>query len=180
MINTQTLARPYAKAAFEFARAAGKADAWSAMLNLAAVAVEVPEVEALLKDPRLTSESKVQSVVRLFGSDIDEAFRNFVLTMGENDRLDVLPTVRELYEELKADAEKTLEAQVETAFELGTEQLNTLAAALFQAARSHRQPPAGSQSCADRWCGNPRRRRGCRRFGPRQTEPVGRIVEILI
>lgn len=66
MINTQTLARPYAKAAFEFARAAGKADAWSAMLNLAAVAVEVPEVEALLKDPRLTSESKVQSVVRLF------------------------------------------------------------------------------------------------------------------
>lgn len=130
MINTQTLARPYAKAAFEFARAAGKADAWSAMLNLAAVAVEVPEVEALLKDPRLTSESKVQSVVRLFGSDIDEAFRNFVLTMGENDRLDVLPTVRELYEELKADAEKTLEAQVETAFELGTEQLNTLAAAL--------------------------------------------------
>lgn len=130
MINTQTLARPYAKAAFEFARASGKADAWSAMLNLAAVAVEVPEVEALLKDPRLTSESKVQSVVRLFGSDIDEAFRNFVLTMGENDRLDVLPTVRELYEELKADAEKTLEAQVETAFELGTEQLNTLAAAL--------------------------------------------------
>lgn len=129
MINTQTLARPYAKAAFEFARASGKADAWSAMLNLAAVAVEVPEVEALLKDPRLTSESKVQSVVRLFGSDIDEAFRNFVLTMGENDRLDVLPTVQ-LYEELKADAEKTLEAQVETAFELGTEQLNTLAAAL--------------------------------------------------
>lgn len=130
MINTQTLARPYAKAAFEFASAAGKTDSWSKMLNLAAIAVEVPEVSALLNDPRLTSESKVQSVVRLFGSDIDEAFRNFVLTMGENDRLDVLPTVRELYEELKADAEKTLEAQVETAFELGTEQLNTLAAAL--------------------------------------------------
>lgn len=130
MINTQTLARPYAKAAFEFARTAGKTDSWSSMLNLAAVAVEVPEVDALLKDPRLTSESKVQAVVRLFGSDIDEAFRNFVLTLGENDRLDVLPTVRVLFEELKAEAEKTVDAQVETAFELGSEQLNTLAAAL--------------------------------------------------
>ncbi|MEX5452035.1 F0F1 ATP synthase subunit delta, partial [Stutzerimonas stutzeri] len=28
MINTQTLARPYAKAAFEFASAAGKTDTW--------------------------------------------------------------------------------------------------------------------------------------------------------
>lgn len=90
MINTQTLARPYAKAAFEVASAAGRADAWSAMLNLAAVAVEVPEVAALLNDPRLTRESKVEALVRLFGSDIDEAFRNFVLTLGENDRLAVL------------------------------------------------------------------------------------------
>ncbi len=46
MINTQTLARPYAKAAFEFASAAGQTDSWSKMLNLAAVAVEVPEVAA--------------------------------------------------------------------------------------------------------------------------------------
>ncbi|HTN30916.1 MAG TPA: F0F1 ATP synthase subunit delta [Pseudomonas sp.] len=130
MINTQTLARPYAKAAFEVASAAGRADAWSAMLNLAAVAVEVPEVAALLNDPRLTRESKVEALVRLFGSDIDEAFRNFVLTLGENDRLAVLPTVRELFEELKAEAEKTLDAQVETAYELSNEQLQSLAAAL--------------------------------------------------
>jgi len=44
MINTQTLARPYAKAAFEFASAAGTTESWSKMLNLAAIAVEVPEV----------------------------------------------------------------------------------------------------------------------------------------
>ena len=73
MINTQTLARPYAKAAFEFASAAGKTDTWSKMLNLAAVAVEVPEVAALLNDPRLTSESKVQALVRVLGDDADEA-----------------------------------------------------------------------------------------------------------
>ena len=130
MINTQTLARPYAKAAFEFASAAGQIDAWSGMLSLAAVAVDVPQVAELLKNPRLTSENKVQTLVQLFGSDIDEAFRNFVSTLGDNDRLDVLPTIRELFEELKAEAEKTLDVEVQTAFELTPAQLQTLAAAL--------------------------------------------------
>lgn len=130
MINTQTLARPYAKAAFEFASAAGRIDAWSGMLSLAAVAVDVPQVAELLKNPRLTSEKKVQTLVQLFGSDIDEAFRNFVSTLGDNDRLDVLPTIRELFEELKAEAEKTLDVEVQTAFELTPAQLQTLAAAL--------------------------------------------------
>lgn len=130
MINTQTLARPYAKAAFEFASAAGRIDAWSGMLSLAAVAVEVPDVAELLKNPRLTRESKVQTLLQLFGSDIDEAFRNFVSTLGDNDRLDVLPTIRELFEELKAEAEKTLDVEVQTAFELTPAQLQTLAAAL--------------------------------------------------
>lgn len=130
MINTQTLARPYAKAAFEFASAAGRIDAWSGMLSLAAVAVEVPDVAELLKNPRLTSENKVKTLVQLLGSDVDEAFRNFVSTLGDNDRLDVLPTIRELFEELKAEAEKTLDVEVQTAFELTPAQLQTLAAAL--------------------------------------------------
>lgn len=130
MINTQTLARPYAKAAFEFASAAGRIDAWSGMLSLAAVAVDVPQVTELLKNPRLTSERKVQTLIQLLGSDIDEAFRNFVSTLGDNDRLDVLPTIRELFEELKAEAEKTLDVEVQTAFELTSAQLQTLAAAL--------------------------------------------------
>ena len=130
MINTQTLARPYAKAAFEFASKAGRVDAWLGMLSLAAVAVDVPQVAELLKNPRLTSVSKVQTLVQLFGSDIDEAFRNFVTTLGDNDRLDVLPTIRELFEELKAEAEKTLDVEVQTAYELNPVQLQTLAAAL--------------------------------------------------
>ncbi|HAQ24831.1 MAG TPA: F0F1 ATP synthase subunit delta, partial [Pseudomonas sp.] len=71
-----------------------------------------------------------QDLVRVLGDDADEAFRNFVGNLGENDRLAVLPTVRELYEDIKAQAEKTLEAEVETAFELSNVQLQTLAAAL--------------------------------------------------
>lgn len=130
MINNQTLARPYAKAAFEYASAAKRSDAWSGMLNLAAAVVEVPEVAELLRNPRLTRESKVSAVLRLFGNDIDEAFRNFIANMGEHDRLSLLSSVRELFEAYKAEAEKTLDVEVETAFELSAEQLQNLAAAL--------------------------------------------------
>ena len=129
-MNIQTLARPYAKAAFEFASAAQQADAWSAMLNVAAIAIEVPEVASLLADPRLTRESKVKQLIAVLGDDVDDAFRNFVVTLGENDRLAVLPSLREQFEELKAQADKTLDAHVETAFELSAEQLQTLAAVL--------------------------------------------------
>ncbi|SEI44552.1 F-type H+-transporting ATPase subunit delta [Azotobacter beijerinckii] len=130
MINNQTLARPYAKAAFEYASAANSNDAWSGMLSLAAAVVEAPDVAELLRNPRLTRESKVEAVLRLFADDVDDAFRNFIANMGEHDRLFVLPTVRELFEAFKAEAEKTLDVELETAFELSAEQLETLAAAL--------------------------------------------------
>ena len=41
-----------------------------------------------------------------------------------------ISTIRELFEELKAEAEKTLDVEVQTAFELTPAQLQTLAAAL--------------------------------------------------
>ncbi|ACO81294.1 F1 sector of membrane-bound ATP synthase, delta subunit [Azotobacter vinelandii CA] len=130
MINNQTLARPYAKAAFEYASAANGSDAWSGMLGLAAAVVEAPEVAELLRNPRLTRESKVEAVLRLFADDVDEAFRNFIANLGEHDRLFVLPTVREQFEAYKAEAEKTIDVELETAYELSAEQLETLAAAL--------------------------------------------------
>ncbi|GAB3395669.1 FoF1 ATP synthase subunit delta [Azotobacter armeniacus] len=130
MINNQTLARPYAKAAFEYASAANSSDAWSGMLGLAAAVVGAPEVAELLRNPRLTRESKVEAVLRLFAADVDEAFRNFIANMGEHDRLFVLPTVRELFDAYKAEAEKTLDVELETAYELSAQQLETLAAAL--------------------------------------------------
>lgn len=58
MINTNTLARPYAKAAFEFASAAQQADAWLNMLSLSAAAVQTSAVAQQLVNPALTDEQK--------------------------------------------------------------------------------------------------------------------------
>ncbi|SDU03475.1 F0F1 ATP synthase subunit delta [Geopseudomonas guangdongensis] len=130
MATINTLARPYAKAAFEFASAAKQSDAWSNMLALAAAFVESPEVTAQLRNPALTWQRKAEFLAELCAERIDESFRNFVVALGENDRLELLPTVRDQFEALKAEAERSIEVEVETAHELSAEQLQTLAAAL--------------------------------------------------
>lgn len=130
MATINTLARPYAKAAFEFASAAKQSDAWSNMLALSAAFVENREVAEQLRNPALTSASKVELLAQLCAEQIDEPFRNFVGALGDNDRLELLPTVRDLFEIYKAEAERSIEVEVETAFELSAEQLQTLAAAL--------------------------------------------------
>ena len=53
MAQAITLARPYARAAFEVARAAGSLDAWSQALAFAAAVAADPRVAGLGNDPRV-------------------------------------------------------------------------------------------------------------------------------
>lgn len=130
MANINTLARPYAKAAFEFASAAKQTDAWSAMLALTAAFVESAEVVQQLRNPSFTSERKSAFLVELGGDRIDEAFRNFVGVLGENDRLELIPTISAQFELFKAEGERSIDVEIESAYEMDAEQLNNLAAAL--------------------------------------------------
>ena len=58
MAELSTLARPYAKAAFEYAGSENALDAWLAELQLVASVVGQPAVETLLADPSLTTDSQ--------------------------------------------------------------------------------------------------------------------------
>ena len=142
MLNINTLARPYAKAAYEYASAAGQVDAWSAMLALTAAAVNEPVVLKQLGKPELTQEGKVAFLKQLCEGNIDDTFGNFLSVLSENGRLTLLPMVQELFEAVKAEANRTLEVEVESAFELSAEQLQTLAAALSKRLDRTVQPKA--------------------------------------
>ncbi|MDY7219805.1 F0F1 ATP synthase subunit delta [Denitrificimonas sp. JX-1] len=142
MLNINTLARPYAKAAYEHASAAGQVDAWSAMLALTAAAVTEPVVLKQLGKPELTQDDKVAFLKQLCDGDIDDSFGNFLSILSENDRLTLLPTVSEMFEAVKAQANRTLEVEVQSAFELSAEQLQTLAAALSKRLDRTVQPKA--------------------------------------
>lgn len=130
MINTYTLARPYAKAAYEFASEAKRVDDWLNMLQLSAAAVQTSAVAQRLIDPALTDEQRVEVLAQICAGHIDASFSNFLRTLGSNGRLSLLPVICEQFSAFKTEAERAIDVEVQTAFELTAEQLRTLAAAL--------------------------------------------------
>lgn len=130
MAELTTLARPYARAAFEFARDAQALDRWSKMLATVVAVVRQPTVSKLLDSPNLTAEEKGRKLAEICGSEVDEKMGNFLQYLAINDRLDLLPNVQILFELMKANHEKTLDVDVATAFELTEEQQSKLLASL--------------------------------------------------
>ena len=59
MSQTLTLARPYARAAYQVARETGSTGYWSQALAFAARVAADPKVDGLLGDPRLTRADAV-------------------------------------------------------------------------------------------------------------------------
>ena len=64
------------------------------------------------------------------GDKLNAPAQNFVRTVAENKRLELLPTIAEMYEQLKAEQEKSVEVEVTSAFTLSKEQQDKLAKAL--------------------------------------------------
>lgn len=130
MAELITLARPYAKAAFENALADSALSAWSEALRLlAAVSADV-QIGAMFASPKLTAQQKSDVVVEVCGDALDGKQKNFVAILADNDRLPLLEHISELFELYKANQEKSIEVNVETAFDLSSEQLAALEVSL--------------------------------------------------
>lgn len=127
--NAQTLARPYARAAFELARADGLLADWSRRLMFSAAVASAPEVDALLHHPRVALADQVKLLLPE-GDTPDGAFGRFLAALAENKRIALLPEVAAQYELLRAEAESIVKARVRTAVALEPGQLETLKSAL--------------------------------------------------
>jgi len=62
MAELSTLARPYAKAAFEYADQAGQLQGWSDSLAIAGAVAEQPNVVKLLASPTYTAKQQAACV----------------------------------------------------------------------------------------------------------------------
>jgi F-type H+-transporting ATPase subunit delta len=130
MAELSTLARPYAKAAFQVAVQDGALDNWSKMLTLSAAVSADASVSVLLADPSLSSEQLASAFLGVCGDEIDAKGSNFVHLLTENKRIGLLPEIAEQFSALKANQEKTLDVEVTTAYELSPETLAKLAESL--------------------------------------------------
>lgn len=122
MLNLATLARPYARAAFEAARDAGAATDWSEALALASSVFSDPEVRRLAHDPRVTSEQVFELFAAVGGERFAPPFGSFLRILLQNDRLNLLPEIAAQFEVLRAEAEQRIKVRVASAVALDDDQ----------------------------------------------------------
>ncbi|MDD2914575.1 MAG: F0F1 ATP synthase subunit delta [Gallionella sp.] len=122
MAESITIARPYAQAAFEEAQKLADLKGWSDALLSLADAVCHPEVHAVVTSPRVAKAQLESLMDGLLGNQATPQQRNFVRVLAENQRLLVLPEIAASFEILRAEAEKTVNVVVESAFEVSVAQ----------------------------------------------------------
>ncbi|EPR9082724.1 F0F1 ATP synthase subunit delta [Cronobacter dublinensis] len=124
-----TVARPYAKAAFDFAVEHQSLDRWQDMLAFAAEVAKNEQMAELLSGA-LAPESLAKSFIAICGDHLDANGQNLIQVMAENGRLKVLPDVLEQFIQLRAALEATVEVEVTSASALSDEQLAKISAAM--------------------------------------------------
>jgi F-type H+-transporting ATPase subunit delta len=129
MSELTTVARPYAKAAFDFAVEAKAMDNW---LNQLTFAAEVAQDDTIVG--YISGGASVEQAQALFlnvcGEQVDSQGQNFLKVMAKNERLLVLPQVLEQFIALKADFDQEVFVDVTSAVDVTAEQKTTLSAAL--------------------------------------------------
>ena len=147
MAEKLTIARPYARAAFQEARGDNKLAEWADALKIAAQGIGDDRVSSLIGNPRVLPGELAQLVIDVAGSDLGQHGANFVRTLAENRRLALLPEISEQFESLKNEVEGTADVTVVSAAALDEAQQKNLAAALERrlkrAVRLHYQTDAG-------------------------------------
>lgn len=118
MAELVTLARPYAKAAFEAALADGALGDWQAMLNTLGAVTAQEKMRAVLSSPSLTSDKQAALMLETCGDALNAKGQNLVRVLAGNKRLLLLPEIARQYSELKAQQEKTVAVEVTSAFPL--------------------------------------------------------------
>jgi F-type H+-transporting ATPase subunit delta len=130
MADKVTIARPYARAAFEEARATKRLEPWSEALHIGATVVRDARVAALIGNPHVTPEELAQLVIGIAGRKLGEHGANFVRTLAANRRLAVLPEIAELFDTLKDAEQGVADVTVTSAAPLAAGQQQALSAAL--------------------------------------------------
>ena len=133
MAELATLARPYANAAFDLAKASDRIAEWGRTLGLLAQACATAEVELLITSPVMGSFQKAHHLIELFEpGDLNEEMRRFVNVLAENQRLELLPEISVLFEQLQAEEQQTMEVTVTTAVSLNEAEQSNFLSALTQ------------------------------------------------
>jgi F-type H+-transporting ATPase subunit delta len=129
MSELTTIARPYARAAFDYALEQNRIEDWQSMLVFATEVVKNPSIVELLKSS-LSADKVTEIFIQICAEQLDSNGQNLIKVMAENNRLNTLPEVSKMFSELKAEHDKEIEVSVLSAVELDAKQQTSLSASL--------------------------------------------------
>jgi F-type H+-transporting ATPase subunit delta len=134
LIASRTIATRYARALFSLAGQAGS-EAISAELEaLVSLLDTSPEFRRLCTSPVINREAKLRGVVLVAKqAGASDVMTRFLQTLAQNERLDLLPLVRDALLEQAEKAKGEVRADIITARPLPAKARNALTAALSQA-----------------------------------------------
>ena len=139
MADNNTVARPYAQAAFDVARENDALAELSESFAAAKALMEDGQVAAFLSRPKLSDEERLSFLQGLFAEAVAEGSvfaggsqhgTNFLKLLLENGRVGVLPEIAEHFAALKADIENSVDAVVTSAAPLSEARMQEIAASL--------------------------------------------------
>ena len=128
------VARTYARALFDAAKEDGKLDQIREELDLFVAAIrEVPELQALIRNPQLDPSAKAEALAAVLQS-ADEILRNFARLVADKGRAPMLEEIAREYNALVAAEERILNVELTTAYELSDNEADSIVKQIEEAA----------------------------------------------
>lgn len=122
MAELTTLARPYAKAAFDYAKEQNAISNWEAFLSVASDVVHNEDFASLLSNPAISATQKADILIDTYGKLATEQASpelvNYIKQLAENGRLLLLPEINAHYNKLKSQELKQVDAYITSAHPL--------------------------------------------------------------
>ncbi len=129
MSESITIARPYARAAFDFAVEHNAIENWQSMLAFVAEITHNGRITQLLSSA-VAHNVLSKIVIEICGDILDEPAKNFIRVMAEKGRLLILPEVLQLFIQQRSSLESTLDVEVLSAIILTDEQQASISAVM--------------------------------------------------
>lgn len=130
MAEAVTIARPYAVAVYRLAKEKGAQARWSDMLALATAIAGDAQMQALNDDPNVFANQVERVFLAVAGDKLDASGVNLVKLLIENGRLSLLAEITRLFEELRAQDEGVVEAEITAAIKPDDAQIKMLVSQL--------------------------------------------------
>ena len=130
MSSSSGIARPYAQAVFELARDSNRYDEWSSHLETLTQIVSNPDLDDLIQNPRITRDQIIDIILEIGGEALDQQVTNLVRILCHYRRLQLVPSIAEQYESLRAEEEGIIEAELQTAYAVDEGQIEKLTESL--------------------------------------------------